>query len=99
MGPERLFSQALQDPSREAKLDPRDAILAAHRFLSQCRDYARDREIPALLARCQVEPTPLHAAKLHQWTSWVAFVEHAMRELEAGTLDRWFLPAPPQEDP
>jgi hypothetical protein len=85
MAPERLFQ-----PGHEPDIDPRDAIMVTHRFLVRCRDYARDLEIPKRTERFQADPSPENAAKLHQWATRVAFVEHAMHELEAGTLDGWF---------
>lgn len=71
---------------------PEDAILAVHAFLERCRDFARDRELPSRIERIRTDPTPEHVAKLHQWTSWIAFVEHAVREIEDGRLDSWFTP-------
>jgi hypothetical protein len=82
----RLFS-----PDHEPDIDPRDAIATTYRFLARCRDYARDLEIPKRNERFQADPSPELAAKLHQWATWVAFVEHAMHEIEVGTLDGWFL--------
>jgi len=50
------------------------------------------------------EADPKLAAKLHQWLSFRAFLDHTLRELEDGTLDHWFddplgleLPGPDQE--
>jgi hypothetical protein len=75
-------------PAEEQK-----AIVRA--FLARCRGWGAEREIPAALARLNAAPTPTDAAKLHQWTSWVAFVDHAVAELDAGALDAWFGGAPP----
>ncbi len=61
-------------------------------FLIRCRGWGADREIPKQLDRLRADPNPTDAARLHQWTSWVAFVDHALRELDAGDLDHWFAP-------
>jgi hypothetical protein len=80
----------LYDPERVPEVDPRDAIVVVHRFLRRCRDWGRDREIPARIERVRTHPTPDEAAKLHAWAAWVAFTEHALGELEGGDLDHWF---------
>jgi hypothetical protein len=72
------------------QVEPAEAVKVVHEFLRKCRDWATEREIPARIERLQADPTPEQAAKLHAWTSWVAFVDHATRELEDGTLDHWF---------
>jgi hypothetical protein len=87
--PEPLF-----DPDRAPRVDPRDAVAVVHTFLQRCRAWGTDREIPRQLARLAADPTPGDAAKLHAWTSWVAFVDHALSELEDGTLDEWFTEPP-----
>lgn len=81
---------SLFDPERQPDLSPEDAIVVVHRFLHRCRTWATDREIPERLARLAEDPTPERAAKLHAWTSYLAFTEHALAELESGTLDHWF---------
>lgn len=80
----------LFDAAREPQVDPRDAVRVVHAFLERCAAWAEDRELPERLRRMTADPTPEHAAKLHQWASWLAFVRHAQRELEDGTLDHWF---------
>lgn len=102
--PECLYDQArsmyMQQASTRLSVDPdpREAILAVHAFLRRCRDYARDMQIPERVERFHTHPTPEHAAKLYQWASWIAFVEHALREIEEGTLDGWFMsPLPPEQ--
>lgn len=67
-----------------------DAVAVVHDFLRRCRAWGTEREIPALLEALASDPSPAAAAKLHQWTTWVAFVDHALAELEDGSLDRWF---------
>ena len=76
---------------REVAAAPEQAITSVHHFLQKCRAWGTEREIPKLLARLSEQPTPGDAAKLHQWTSWVAFLDHAAAELEEGKLDPWFL--------
>ena len=66
------------------------AITSVHQFLERCRTWGTEREIPKLLARLAEHATPSDASRLHEWTTWVAFVDHAMAELESGTLDHWF---------
>ena len=69
---------------------PEQAITTVHGFLERCRSWGTDREIPKLLARLSASATTSDAARLHQWTTWVAFLDHAIQELEDGTLDSWF---------
>lgn len=68
-------------------LEGRRRLVAA--FLRRCRAWGTDREIPATLARLAADPAPPDAARLHQWTTWVAFLDHALRELDDGHLDAW----------
>ncbi|MEQ1568617.1 MAG: hypothetical protein ABMA64_23465 [Myxococcota bacterium] len=84
--PDRLF-----DPDRAPQVDPADAVLVVHQFLERCVAWAEEQEMPKRIERMSSAPTPEHAAALHQWASWIVFVRHAQRELEAGTLDRWFV--------
>jgi len=60
-------------------------------FLRQCRTWGTEREIPGALARLAQAPTSADAARLHQWTTWVEFIDHAQHELDEGTLDRWLV--------
>lgn len=71
-------------------MDPRDAVAVVYRFLVRCRAWGAEREVPARIARLQADPTPEQAARLHEWVAWVAFVDHALGELEDGSLDDWF---------
>ncbi len=59
------------------------------RFLQRCRAWGVEREIPRTLDRLREEAVPAHAARLHQWTTWVAFLDHALGELDRGDLDAW----------
>ena len=86
---------ALFDAKRVPDVAPSDAVVMAHRFVMKCREWALELEIPKIAQRFAADPSPDDAAKLHAWTSYVAFLDHTLRELEEGTLDGWFLPAPP----
>ena len=68
---------------------PEDARRVVRSFLLRCREWGTDREIPKQLARLAGDPNPADAARLHQWTTWVAFVDHALQELDSGDLDHW----------
>ena len=83
----------LYEPGREVEVDPRDAVLVARAFLLRCRAWGSEREIPQRLEALAKDPTPAGAAKLHAWTSWVAFLDRAVAELEQGDLDHWFADA------
>ena len=85
--PEPLYS-----PEDSPELEPAAALQAAHRFLGQCRAWATEREIPKRTARVAEGAGAGDAARLHAWVSMVAFIDHAVRELEDGTLDHWFQP-------
>ena len=84
MPPDVLWSR------RGPAASPEQAITSVHQFLERCRAWATEREIPKLMERLEASPTPDDAARLHQWTTWVAFLDHAVNELQEGTLDRWF---------
>lgn len=79
------------DPDHAPSIDGRDAAAVVHRFLVRCRAWGADREVPARLERVRNHPVPEEAAKLHAWVAWVAFVDHALRELESGKLDDWLV--------
>jgi len=76
---------------------PEDAVHEVRRFLLHCRAWAIERELPKHRARVQHTDDPAVAAKLHGWLTYVRFLDHTLQELEAGTLDRWFVDegAPP----
>lgn len=86
---------ALFDPTRTSAVDPRDAVLVVHGFLTRCIDWAHTREIGPRLDRVRDTLDPIEAGKLHAWVAWVRFCEHARREIEDGTLDAWFQEPPP----
>lgn len=89
MASERLF-----DPERAVEVDPRDAVRVVHAFLERCAAWATERELPKHLQRVTDNPLPEHAAKMHQWTTWLAFVRRAQQEIEEGRLDAWFVRDP-----
>jgi hypothetical protein len=86
----------LYDPTRAVDVDPADAVIVVHRFLEKCAAWAERREIPKTVDRVRNASDPQEAAsqaaRLHAWTSWLAFVRHAQSELRSGSLDRWFTP-------
>jgi hypothetical protein len=71
----------------DADLDARRRLVAA--FLRRCRAWGTEREIPITLERLRADPTPKDAARLHQWTTWVAFLDRALTEIDHGDLDHW----------
>lgn len=81
----------LWDPSAPLPADPAEAVAAVRRFLLRARAWGTDREIPRRIERLRAAATPEEAAKLHAWTTWVSFCDHALGELERGELDHWFL--------
>ena len=84
----------LYEPGRPVGADPRDQVATVHRFLHQCRDWATEREIPKRADRVRAGAGAEEAAKLHAWVAYRDFLDHALRELEAGQLDAWFPPPP-----
>lgn len=83
---------ALYDPDLVRDLPPAQALAAVHDFLCRSRDWATEREIPKRLDRVQSGAAHDEAARLHAWVAWRDFIDHALRELEDGTLDHWFDP-------
>jgi len=80
----------LFDPTRHVDVDPRDAVRVAHAFMQRCRTWAVEVELPKRRGRVQHSDAPEHAAKLHGWLTYLAFLDHTLAELEDGTLDHWF---------
>ena len=78
------------DPAHLPAAAPEDRAAIAHDFLSRCRAWAVDVELPKRRQAVLDSDAPEAAAKLHQWLTWLAFVEHALHEIEDGTLDPWF---------
>jgi hypothetical protein len=70
-----------------ATATPAGSLRAAHHFVSQCIRWG-EAEITARAAAGR--PTA-------EWESYVRFSQHAREELEAGTLDHWFVPASPSD--
>jgi hypothetical protein len=81
------------DPTSGDGVAARRRLVAA--FLGRCRAWGTEREIPATLERLRAAPTPGDAARLHQWTTWVSFLDHAVGELDRGELDAWLTPDEP----
>ncbi len=81
---------ALFDPEHRVDVDAADAATLTHRFLTRCRAWAVEKEIPKRLTRTAESLDPAEAARLHEWVAWVAFVDHALHEVESGKLDPWF---------
>jgi hypothetical protein len=82
----------LYRPDHAAEVAPEDAVVVVHRFLERCRAWADEREIPRRLDRVRDTLDLDEASKLQAWIAWKRFTEHALRELERGELDRWFVP-------
>lgn len=89
----------LFDPGREAQLAPEDRIVIVHRFITRCRKWASEREIPKRTQRVAAGGDAHEAAKLHAWVAYRDFLDHTLGELEDGTLDPWFTDAPRDVDP
>lgn len=81
---------ALYDPNRATDVDPADAVAVAHAFVTRCKRWADEREIPTRLQRVAASHDPTDAAKLHAWVAYSAMLEHTLHELADGTLDAWF---------
>jgi hypothetical protein len=74
-------------------------VQAVHGFLQRCRTWALEQEIPRRLEQVAQTNDPAAAAKLHEWVAYLQFTEHALRELEQGTLDAWFTGEPSAQPP
>lgn len=85
---------SLFDPQRVPEVSAEDAVLVAHAYTAKLRSWAVELEIPKLQQRLASDPNAADAAKLHQWTTFRDFCDHALGELEAGTLDHWFTEHP-----
>jgi hypothetical protein len=80
----------------EEPLDVATRRRVVRTFLGRCRTWGTEREIPRTLDRLAQDATPSDAARLHQWTTWVAFLDHALGELDRGDLDPWLADEPPE---
>ena len=69
---------------------PEDALAVIHDFVSRCRQWANDIEIPKRLRTLEDVPEEAQIASLQRWVTYLAMTEHTLRELEDGTLDHWF---------
>ncbi len=83
--PERLW-----DLPPAGEVAPQDRLRVVAEFLERSRAWGTDREIPTTLRRLAERPTSKDAARLHAWTTWVEFLDHALAELRDGRLDDWF---------
>lgn len=82
----------LYRPDHRPDVAPEDAVAVVHRFLQRARAWAEVEEIPKRLERVRTTLDLDAASKLQAWVAWLRFTEHALRELEDGTLDGWFVP-------
>ena len=82
---------ALFNPHRASNVAPQDAVVIAHRFVSKCREWALNQEIPKRSQRLAAQPDSEQAEKLVAWLRYVEFLDHTLAELEDGRLDPWFL--------
>jgi hypothetical protein len=73
------------------QLSPEDALAATHQFLLFCRHWAVEKEIPKRKQRFEHSGNPEDATRLRDWQVYLDFTEHAISELETGTLDHWFM--------
>src|SRR5690606_22469330 len=81
----------LYQPDRDPRVDPEDAVVIVHRFLERCHAWAEEREIPKRIERVAADRDLDASGRLHAWIAWLRFTEHALRELETGKLDSWFI--------
>jgi len=72
------------------ELSREDQVAVVQAFLVRCREWAAEREIPKRVREISEDPRAERAAALHAWLSWRDFIDHALHELESGTLDHWF---------
>jgi hypothetical protein len=82
---------ALFNRHRASKVAPQDAVVIAHRFVSKCREWALNQEIPQRSQRLAAQSDREQAEKLVAWLRYVEFLDHTLAELEDGRLDPWFL--------
>ncbi len=80
----------LYDPSIQSSEPPEQQVLTVHRFLTRCRGWAEDRELPKYTRALHEGTRPDAAQKLEAWRTYVRFLNHTLEELETGTLDHWF---------
>ena len=72
------------------QVPPEDALAVTREFLLFCRSWATEKEIPKRRAQLHDSSDPERVARLQAWLSYVDFTDHAIQELESGTLDHWF---------
>ena len=84
----------LYAPDRCSNASPEEKVEIVRIFLIKCREWAVDREISPRLQQVVAEPDQETTRRLHDWVTYRDFLDHTIRELEEGTLDRWFLADP-----
>ena len=80
----------LYKPDYSPAVSPADALAVTREFLIFCRQWAEEKEIPKRRTEFAQRTDPERAARLAAWESYVEFTNHAIAELESGTLDHWF---------
>ena len=80
----------LWKPDHQPDVSAEDAIAVVHEFVSRCQHWAAEIELPKRLKALDSHPDEDQIASLQRWASYLAMTEHTLRELEDGTLDRWF---------
>jgi len=77
-------------PNYIPDISPEDALATAHLFLEFCRNWAAEKEIPERTQRFEASGNTDDATRIREWQIYLDFTEHAISELETGTLDHWF---------
>ena len=85
-----MSKKNLYKPGYSPELLPSDALAITHEFLLFCRQWAVEKEIPKRRAELRDSNDPERVARLTAWESYIEFTDHAIHELESGTLDHWF---------
>jgi hypothetical protein len=85
-----MSTSKLYKPNYIPDISPEDALATTHQFLLFCRSWATEKEIPERTARFTQSGNTDDAARLREWQIFLDFTEHAISELETGTLDHWF---------
>ena len=85
-----MKNKNLYIPGYSPQLAPEDALAVTREFLLFCRSWATEKEIPKRRDELQDSQDSERVARLQAWLSYVEFTDHAIEELESGTLDHWF---------
>lgn len=83
-------SEKLYKQSYKPNISPEDALAVTHQFLLFCRSWALEKEIPERKECFEHSGNTDDASRLRDWEVYLSFTEHAISELETGTLDHWF---------